>query len=486
MAVALSLARRDLQARVMLKQALQKLRLRSQGPAHTLIYAGAGEVVRTDADAEGAIGLPEVYDRACEGVEKLPETVAFVAAESGKKFGRNVWVLCDGLSTFSLSLPAVQTAGVADDLLIQALLFELEAATGYPTAGRDLAFALVGSEDDMNQYWVSLAPQDTFKRIQAAVGKAGGRLSGLLHPGGLPLPLSDGSGDWRRLEYWPETMLGIAGRGDKAESVQTFQPRAQRDLDRWRKRLPPGARAEQLGYGAVQEMADEIAHFRLDDEGDLPRWLGAWVRLLTAAETPAVPVFRPKAHPHREYFFMGGLAAAALAVCVSHFAWFTVQANRAQSQLDELKKADAEMKTLRDAVKKKQDEHDRLQKEMAALEGSQASLPAVVNALRERPAALLKALAEHRGDGLVIDEIATNQGEIAVRGIALRPGEASRLASSLHDRLQSMGWDVAPAVSNGLKVLPDGGPWGFEIKLRDNGLDGFSRLPAENGEKKRA
>ncbi|HYE36083.1 hypothetical protein [Methylocaldum sp.] len=468
----------------MLQQTLQKFRLRPSSATHTLIFAGTKEVVRADVDAEGAIGVPEVYDKACEGIEKLPEIVAFVAAEAGKKFGRNVWVLCDGLSTHSLSLPTVQTAGVADDLLTQALLFELEAATGFPTAGRDLAFALVGSEDDMNQYWVSLAPQNVFKRLQAAVGKAGGRLSGLLHPGGLPLRLSDGTGDWWRLEYWPETVFGIAGTGEKAASVQAFQPRAQRDLERWRKRLSASARAEQLGSGAVQEMEAEIAHFHLEDEGDLPRWLGAWVKLLAAAEAPAVPVFRPKAHPHREYFLMGGLAAAALVICVSHFGWFSVQANRAQTQLDELTKAEAEMKTLRDAIKKKQEEHDKLRKEMDALEGSQASLPAVVNALRERPAVLLKALADHRSDGIVIDEIATAQSEIVVRGIALRPSEANRLASSLHEHLQALGWDVAPAVSNDLKYLQDGGPWGFEIKLRDSGLEGFSRLSAASGRKK--
>lgn len=470
----------------MLKQTLQKFRLRSPGPAHTLIFAGAKEVVRVDADGEGEIGVPEVFGKACEGIETLPEIVAFVAAASGRTFGRSVWVLCDGLSVHSLSLPAVQTAGVADDLLIQALSFELEAAMGFPTAGRDLAFTLTGSEDDMNQYWVSLAPQDAFKQVQAAVGKAGGRLSGLLHPGGLPLPLSDGSGDWWRLEYWPETVLGISGAGAGADSVQAFQPRAQRDLERWRKRLPAGARVEQLGSGAVQERAAEIAHFRLDDEGDLPRWLGAWAKLLTAAEAPVVPVFRPRAHPYREYFFMGGFAAAALAICVAHFGWFSVQAGRAQARLDELKKADAEIKTLRDAIKKKQEEYDKLRKDVAALEGSQASLPAVVSALRERPAALLKALAQYRTDGIVIDEIATGQGEIAVRGIALRPSEAARLASSLHEPLQPLGWDVAPALSNDLKYLEGGGPWGFEIKLRDGGLEGFSRSPAASERKEGA
>jgi cell division protein FtsB len=485
MVVALSLRRRDLQTYLMLKQSLQKFRLRAPGPVHTLIFAGTKEVVRVDVDAAGAIGVPEVFDRACKSIEELPEIVAFVAAEAGKMrtFGRNVWVLCDGLSIHSLSLPTVQTAGVADDLLIQALLFELEAATGFPTVGRDLAFALVGSEDDMNQYWVSLAPQDTFKQVQAAVGKAGGRLSGLLHPGGLPLPLSDGSGDWWRLEYWPETVLGLSGAGEKADAVQTFQPRAQRDLERWRKTLPAGARVEQLGSGAVQEMEAEIAHARLDDEGDLTRWLGAWAMLLTAADAPAVPVFRPKAHPYREYFFMGGVAAAALVICISHLGWFSVRANRAQVQLEVLKKTEAEIKTLRDAIKKKQDEHDKLRKEVAMLEGSQASLPAVVSALRRRPAVLLKALSEYRTEGIVIDEIATDQGEIMVRGIALRPSEANHLASLLHDRLQFSGWDVAPSLSNDLKALPEGGPWGFEIKLRDNGLEGFSRSPADNGRK---
>ena len=166
-------------------------------------------------------------------------------------------------------------------------------------------------------------------------------------------------------------------------------------------------------------------------------------------------------------------------VCLAHYGWNAIQRNKVESEVAKLTKVEKEMKSMQDGMKKKQDERDKLNQEVSSSAQLDASkVPQLFDALRRRPMELLKALAQNRTEGLVIDEIVAGTDEIAVRGEVLHANEANRLRSALEGQLAGLSWQVLSPSKSDLGYFANGGPWQFEIELKDLGLLGFVKNPS--------
>lgn len=450
-------------------------RFRSKRPAYTLFFVTSDVVVRVDGDVSGRlVGEPLTSIKACPTPEQLVECVAAALDGGNPPPGRKVWVLYEGLATYVLSLTTAQTLGLGDDLLEQALLFELEGVTGLATSNKSLAYLRLGEEDGMSQYWVCAAPADLFERLAQALKKRGGKLVGIAHPGGVPTSLTGTLGAWLRFEYcWPDILFGLYAPKDGPNQVQVFSGglqshKARNAAERWKSRLPQGLGYESLATGQRRDFElDDAVRVRLDEPDTLRLWLSSWLAAVAAEGSLPVPVIQPGVRPELEYFYAGGIAAVALLVCLAHFGWHRFQQGRAEVERASLTQIEA-------TLKKKQEERNKLEQE--AKTSSQlkpALVPQIFDALRRRPLDLLRALAEHRTDNLIIEEIIPAGAETVVKGVVLQADEANRLRSALDSHLRPLAWQAAPPAKNDLGYFADGGPWRFEIKLKDLGLEGF-------------
>jgi hypothetical protein len=397
-----------------------------------------------------------------------------------------VWVLSDRLTAYTLSMTVGQTAGLNPDLLEQALLYELEGVTGVSTVHKSLAFHSLGEEDGLSHYWVCAAPNDLFERLRLALKKRGGKLAGLGHPCGMAASLRGQTGPWLRFEYWRDIVLGLyvdaKGRKHMQAFATSLSPSKRRiAVDRWQAGLSLSTMTpETLAMGAFEDLIEtDFEHFMLNDAEVLHRWLALSAVVLATNEDPPVPLILPGPRPELEYLIIGGVAMGVLLLCLSHFAWNRWQQTQMEAEITTLNNLEANIKSSGDAIKKKQTERTKLNEEVQT---SSALSPAMVgqifDVLRQRQEGILKVLAENRSDHLVIEEIGHANDQVTVKGVVLKADEANRLRSSLEVGLRSLAWQVKAPVKTDLNYFADGGPWQFEIKLKDLGLQGFTATPS--------
>ncbi len=465
-------------------------RLRGNSQEHTLVYASSKRLVRIDIDRHGLLlGNPLVVDCDCASAEALP-TLLPRALMILPRPARKLWVLYEGLPYYTfLSLPTFQVADVKPEQLRQALLFELEQVAGIAVENKELAYSLMDEEDGMNNYAVSLAPAKVFELLQKAVRKAGCRLYGLAYAGAVPRRLNQGArpGLWARLEFWANGVVGLQGNESGVLRVQSFQEvsakRLETELERWLKALGFNQGIETLvtvrGLNAPLLGDTPLS---LDNRDDLDGWLHAWASVIATSDVSAVPFFRPTVSPEQELNMSIGLATAALLLCLAHYAWYSQQRHVAEVERDRLKKTEEQIKGLNEAIHKQQEKRDGIAKAMDKTKGQHASLPLVLDILRQRPTVLLRELALHRSDDLVLERIVTERDTVVVDGTALKPAVANDLSSLMEPRMNALGWQIAPPEKKDLGLFPGGGPWSFTLRLTDNGLAGFA-LPKE-GQKK--
>ena len=168
-----------------------------------------------------------------------------------------------------------------------------------------------------------------------------------------------------------------------------------------------------------------------------------------------------------------GLATAALAVCLVHFGWYHHQSTLMEGERDILKKTEQKIKTINESMKKQQEKRDGIVKALDKIKGQHVSLPLVLDALRRRPAMLLRDLALHRTDDVVVERIVAEKDAVVVEGATLKPAAANDLSALLEPRMDALGWRMAPPEKKDMGLFTGGGPWSFKMRLTDNGLAGF-------------
>ncbi len=446
-------------------------------PAYTLLFITEVKTFRIDADRKGVlISELETIEQGCEDPTRLAKTILKISEQS-PPFGAKTWLLFLRLPAHLLSLPTMQVQGVDDEMLLQALEFELEGITGQSSMDSRTAFQLLRNEDDMSEYWLTQIDQLSLDDTVKALKKCKSKLAGLLYPGGLPMPLNAPEDfDWLRLEAWPNQLYALSQKEDDL-TMQAFSfdnHHWQNELEQWLMDFPDSTLSEALFNNKLEVLPETRNQYHLNRDHDLILWLGLWSQCLITDKNPSVPIIKPAGSYNPDMMWMAGTGVGALALCLLHAGWFISQSNHYQFEVDRLTKIDQSMKGIRKQITDSRGQKDSLQKKLDKLQNDAERIPETIVNLQQRPAKLLKALALGRDPNLIIETIENSKNNLVINGVTLEPLLANQLAVYLQNNLPNLNWHVQAPVKKDMKLFDGGGPWSFEITLIDEGIPGFS------------
>lgn len=447
-------------------------------PAYTLLFITEVKTFRVDVDKAGVIsGDAETIGVPCAGPAKLAECISFIAANSSP-LGRKLWLLPIGLPVTLLSIPSMQVEGVDEATLIQVLQFELEGLTGQSSQDMQLAYQLLSDKDEMSNYWVSQINQLYFEDVSKAVKKAGSHLRGLLSPAGLPLSLQNPEqADWLRMECWSHQLLAMRNTPHDGLSLQLFSldnRHWRTQLEKWLAQQGAVEHSETLLNNKIELLPDTAFHLHLNNPESVTGWLLLWAGELVKKTPPAVPVLRYQSKLNKDLLLMASGGSVAFLICTVHLTWHLYQANYYTGEFEDLQKVETSIAAMTKATAADQDKRIKLKTTITKLKGDSETLPRLIKGLQNRPSLLLEALARGRPEALILESIGTGKDEIKISGISLDSTSPNELSSYLEKQLAALGWSVvAPTKKNMELYAGGGGPWEFEIKLLDLGVDGF-------------
>ena len=436
----------------------------------TLIVALAARVVRADFDGAPNAAAARFWQAPRKPGAGLPESVRQALALGGLAGGR-VWVLAEDFWAQSLSLPTAQTDRLAPQELADALAFEVEPFSNLPPGETVVGVRAGKPADGTTPYWVVECARFELAALQETVARAGGRLAGASHPGGLPLPLGEthAAQPWRRVEKWQGGWIATTGDGRGGASVLSLATsQVGATLSDW-----TGA-AECLApeAGAWKHLLAE-GRFRcalaLDDEAALRGWLAAWARCLDGgADRPALLAAPALPTPFARYVKVGAVAAAAtLALCLLHAAAAHFLHGRAARKVDALRESVARIERV-------ERENAASQKEIADLRNKRREYREAAELLARQRLAfplLLRSLAETRPPDVVVRELRREgDGLVRLAGLGMTPDAVDEWAERLSEALRPGGWVVAPAGKTAQGLLDDAGPWHFILRATQTDL----------------
>ena len=457
-------------------------------PATTLILIKSGALARADFSAGAAPQMLHFWHAARPAGVQLFNEVESVLSQ--RPCGGKVWILCEDLSTQTVSLPASAVAGLNNAQVARALCFEAEPLSGIPAIEAASAFQpltndLAQRDASQRAFWVTVIESPILERIQAAVKRAGGRLAGMVHPAGVPFPLEAKAGDtWKRVEFWHQMTMCVAKAGPAEVTRQLMgtgagQGRIQPSVARWLQNTQ-APHSEWLGDDAPPP--DEQIHaYNLAVDSTLSAWLNAWARHLNsgALKVPAIaPIVRPITN--RQLFWCAVAAEAVMiALCFGHSYWIA----RQKRDIDaELAKHSEPAKQLAQLTKKSDDLKKEFEKLHADNQKAQVSATEGNNEVttwRARILQLIKNLGEQRPDDLMVQSITSDGSGVRLKGICMEAVQADELASRLELRLRSAGWEIHPAEKQGQQLLENGGPYQFSMFLRPAAASADDKTRAE-------
>jgi hypothetical protein len=411
-----------------------------------------------------------------------PATQVEAALRLQPKRARRVWILSSDFSTSVLEIPSEMLNGVAAADLGQVLGFEAETLTGAGPRETALAYAPLSWNGRERKYWVTQVNNLVRSQIEDAVRAGGGSVLGMVHPAGVAAPLgaSDAAGSWERVEFWDDVVVCLRARGEQAAGPvellavprSTSPTKLAEQIAAFRKDSPPAVWREVWDGaedGAARDWADESL-LTAGDVQHLRAWLEAWAAQL-ADSAPQVPVLRPAPRPMSpagRVAIAAGLAACVTLGCFGHARW---QRERLAALGAELQRAEAPQQTLESLRQEKgplAKRHSKLAEEISQGERDADEIREQIERSRHRLARLLEALSASHHDGLLVQRIDGQGGEVRISGLCLQVDGANELAGRLATELKSSGWSVLPAGVTDRPAQSLAGPWEFTIVLSES------------------
>ena len=323
-------------------------------------------------------------------------------------------------------------------------------------------------------WWIVQARATDRDAIEDVVRRAGSRLAGITHPGGLPRPVTAEQGSpkpWMRAELWADTVICVQGQAKDNAAVQVFNSAPQlgqwqAEWERRRKIAVAGTGEEVLVDVAVAAPAtsDGQAVVRLDDENGLRAWLTAWAAVL-AGKTPAVPLVKPPRRPmsvgqRRGLAVAFGLIAAI--ACASHYMLLDASIKNTQEHLRAANGPGQKLGAMQKQYKDFQAKSEQSKTQKEKLDWQIARF----DSQRQRLARLFACFCEHCPEDLFVEKIENHGGEPCVFGMCWEPELADQLANKLSQVLPECGWKVETPKKTTQALVPGGGPCKFEIQFR--------------------
>ena len=448
-------------------------------PAHTLLYITEAKTFRIDTDRRGVIqGQVEVIELRCDSTNGIPGVLEHIIQNS-PFLGKKVWLLYVRLSTYLISLPSVQVAGVEDNVLEQALLFEYESLSGQSVAHSHLAYQFISAADEMSSYWLNLLAKETFTKTVEILKSARCSLGGITHPGGLPFLVSaEDAPSWLRIEAWSNTFFALTKNPETGFSMHIIHPEQspnwQDELDHWIVDTGDVDKSEAIINNKIEYLPETNESFHLTQDGALVFWMGLWADYLVNSNEPTVPLLNVQRKINMDLVTMLGGGGLALALCVGHFTWNLYQRNDYEYRVTQLSVAEKDIKAAREGVNKTRGESGKLEQKLQLLRNNVTVIPAAMTALQRRPMALLSGLSRHTPEDLIIESISVDEDlNIVIIGVSLQPQLINQLASDVQADFALLGWRVNAPTKTDLLAFAEGGPWEFSLVLVDEGLEGF-------------
>jgi len=446
--------------------------------ATTIILLTRNELVRADFSRGGR----EVSGLWRQPRPDLPDLTSVVetALLQAPGVGRRVWVLSTDLWTQTLSLPGLKMAGLTAEQKASALNFEAEGMSGHPAFDSVVGYTTQPAEGQEAGFWLVQTPAAPLAQIDDAVQRAGGRLAGVAHPAGLPMPLGGKSvTTWQRVELWPDALVCLGGNGDGRAEVQVFNfdpqgGRWQGQVDQWRAAHGTPDRFEMLVSADVNFTAprDDVPVAQLSDDTALRRWLSAWASRLEE-KTVRVPYVKPPPRPlslaQRKAIAYVLMAIVGILCAGHYFLWLQPRLAAKQADLQAAQKPRKDLDEMQKKTKEMEARRLDIQKQ---LDGYRA-----LATQRHRHAKLLAILGEQRPNDLVIQKIDVAGGELTIHGACLKETMADELAHALVKQSQDLRWEIGQSNKQALRRRADGGPWTFDLTLKELGTESAATTP---------
>lgn len=414
----------------------------------------------------------------------IDDPVALVETAIGfdrAKPGR-VFVLSSDLWTHTLALNSANTHGLTADDLQQMLGFEAEPLSGTSAFEVTSASLPLGESAGQKHFWLTQVPLAVRDQVDEAVRKMGGRLGGIAHPGGVPLSFEETAhlGLPGRVEFWPGAAVRVvyadktitkAHVDDGAIAANWLGATAD-----WKQKsgashvaavVPEGSPA---AYGA--DDADEESRtpfLSLEDDATLRRWLAAWHQTFRS-KTAAVPLVVPPARRmnQRQRNLVSAVSALVLfGACYAHHQWVGANIKKVADEKADLEKPGTQLAAVKTQIATIEKDLKKLEEEKTKLAADVQSTEAVFDSHRRRLAELMRRLSEDSSHDWVLQEITATGREIKLIGTTMHPEHISMLTAAITHDFGKLGWGVEPAKQEARNVANNGGPWKFEIQLRD-------------------
>lgn len=455
----------------------------------TLLFIGRDRLVRCDLDSRGRkLGI-WVHDRALSA--ELPELIETTARLNRARVGRT-WILAEDLWTQKLTVNHDMLAGLSAAEVARALAFEAESLSGQSAVDSDLGFVRLEGTRELQEFWVVQVPHWIRDRAETAISRAGGKLAGLLHPGGLPAYFSprhpEPPGGWGRVESWTgvTVLVGSSSDGRLKVNIAPGDSRAtawQRTIDGWLGSLGATRALQHLSArGVPLPLSAETVDLSPNDPQMLDHWLAAWGTVLQRPQVTlphVVPPKRPISLATRVaiaallFGLVGAIAGADFVV--SHLSILLLKDEIAKSQKIERDQT-AVQKEVSDLEKRLVEEKKRV----ARLQGEVPLTEAAVAVYRRRWSQLLGILAESCPGEVVVSELKSSDQGLTVKGKSLGLKPLNEFTVVMGRKLAPLGWSIAPNYELSVRHLGKGELYSYSLELVEKPLAPTPQAPQED------
>lgn len=409
----------------------------------------------------------------------LDDPVALVETAVGlekRKPGR-VLVLSSDFFTHSVALASANTRDLSAEDLQQMLNFEAETISNISAFEATSAALGLGEAAGQRHYWLTQIPTTVRDQIDDAVRKLGGKLIGIAHPGGVPFGFDERPdvGLPGRVEFWPNAavrIVAVDGAITKAHvddgAVVAGWVEATAD---WKKQGGATHVVAVVPEGLVRDAADVepgTSFITLEDDATLRRWLGAWRRVIGAkAAAPVIlPAVRRLTQRERNMISLV-LGLVVFAACYAHHRWVSSNIDAIGAERKVLEASGIDLNAAKTQLAAVEKDLKKAGDEKTALAEKVVQAETMFDVHRRRLAELMRRLADDSSHEWVIQKIIGTGREIKLHGLTMHPEHISELTAAITRDFGKLGWGVDPARQEARNVGDDGGPWGFEILLRD-------------------
>ncbi len=393
-----------------------------------------------------------------------------------------VWLALADLWSQPITIQAEVARRIPADQLPQFACFEIEPFSGIsPSQGIAGVMPLPKTESDPG-FWVTEIDRSTLDQIDGIIRSRGGKIAGVLHPAGLPVPIRPltSKQNWNRLELWPEMAVCLAGRGKETRTQVLHRGAANEWVAGarvWFDAQGPADHRELWNttgepYDFSASVEEHWVEFSPEQKDHLRAWIEGWGRALGSKLTLPVLKTPPRPMTARDKKFATGLlAAAALLLATGHYQGMGYWNRHSGAALDGPMGALTGPTNIAKGLRKKIGEQ---QKELATLTTKDTELTTEIEKFRKVAAAqkrripeLLEALSEACGPTVLVRSIVIESGRMKVHGRCIDTRQANQVVQVLARRLSELGLAISPPDKEALYRLGDGGPHNFEFFIDD-------------------